>query len=80
MPGSVYSKNWFTKVMDSSAAESRKEQKDASRSAKKEEALREQRLRDFCSESKREAPWSSVNSRGSAGGEGNKESAETRWR
>lgn len=40
--------------------------------------MKEQRLKDFCSEDEREAPWSSVNRRGFAAGERDREGAKTR--
>ncbi|TGO18321.1 hypothetical protein BPAE_0386g00060 [Botrytis paeoniae] len=78
MPGSIYWENWSATAVDGSVAELNKEQKHASKSAQKEEALREQRLRNFYSESGREAPWSSVNRRGLGGGEGDREGTKTR--
>ncbi|KAF7910377.1 hypothetical protein BELL_0487g00020 [Botrytis elliptica] len=77
MPGSIYSENCSAIAVDGSVAELNKEQNHASKSAQKEEALREQRLRNFRSESGREAPWSSVNRRGFAGGEGGGEGTKT---
>ncbi|THV44541.1 hypothetical protein BGAL_0621g00030 [Botrytis galanthina] len=76
MPGSIYSENWSATAVNGSVAD--KEQNIASKSAQKEQMMKQQRLKDFCSENGREAPWSSVNRRGFAGGEGNREGMKTR--
>ncbi|TGO47925.1 hypothetical protein BCON_0258g00040 [Botryotinia convoluta] len=76
MPGSIYSESWSAMAVDGSVAD--KEQKNASKSTQKEEMVRGQKLRYFCSESGREAPWSSVNRRGFGGGEGDREGTKTR--
>ncbi|TGO57780.1 hypothetical protein BOTNAR_0194g00020 [Botryotinia narcissicola] len=74
MPGSIYSENWSATAMNGSVAK----QNHTSKSAQKEEMLREQRLWDFCSVNGREIPWSSINRRGFAGAEKDREGTTTR--
>ncbi|TGO14717.1 hypothetical protein BTUL_0049g00260 [Botrytis tulipae] len=73
MPGSIYSNNWSATAVNGSVAEFSQEQNHASKSAQKEETMKEQRLRDFHSENGREAPGSSINRRGFAGAEKDRE-------